>query len=131
MSGARSRRKGKVGERELAALLCAEGFPATRGAQHRGGPGSPDVLCESLPGIHFECKRTERLDLYGALMQARSESGPGQVGVVAHRRNDSEWVAILRLEDFVAILRESSLCEPTVGDAANALGVVIEGVEGA
>ena len=52
MSGARSRNKGARGELELARLLRSEGFPATRGQQHRGGPGSPDVLCSSLPSIH-------------------------------------------------------------------------------
>ena len=110
MSGARSRRKGAVGERELSRLLTDEGFPATRGAQHRGGPGSPDVLCPSLPGIHFEAKRCERLDLLGAIEQARSEAG-GRLPVVAHRRNGCEWVAILPLADLLAIVRESSYVE--------------------
>lgn len=69
--GARSRRKGAVGERALAAYLSGEGFPATRGQQHRGGPDAPDVIVEALPGLHFECKRTERLNVYDALDQAR------------------------------------------------------------
>ena len=108
MSGARSRRKGKRGELEFARLLTAEGFPAVRGQQHRGGPGSPDVIVPSLPGIHFEAKRCERLSLYDAVAQARRDAG-GRVPVVAHRRNNFEWVAILRLGDLLAILRESSL----------------------
>jgi Holliday junction resolvase len=116
VSGARSRRKGKRGERELAAALRAEGFPATRGAQHHGGPESPDVLCPSLPGLHFEAKRCERLSLYDALDQARRDAG-GRLPVVAHRRNGCRWVAILDLTDLLAILRESDFCRPT-GDAA-------------
>lgn len=103
-----SRRKGKRGERELAAALTAEGFPSTRGQQHRGGPGSPDVLVPSLPGIHWECKRAERLSLYDALAQAKSEAGD-KLPIVAHRRNHFEWVAILRLVDLLAIVRESDL----------------------
>ena len=110
MSGARSRRKGAVGERELAAVLSAEGFEATRGQQHRGGPGSPDVLVPSLPGIHWEAKRTERLSVYSALAQAKSEAG-GKLPVVAHRRNHCEWVAILPLVDLLTIIRASDLVQ--------------------
>ena len=109
MSGARSRRKGSRGERELARVLTSEGFPATRGQQHRGGPGSPDVLCPSLASIHWEAKRSERLSLYDALVQARADAGTGQIPVVAHRRNHHDWVAVLQLEDLLAILRESCL----------------------
>ena len=106
MSGSRSRRKGKRGERELARVLTAEGFPATRGQQHRGGPGSPDVIVQSLPGVHFECKRTERLSLYDAVSQARQDAGD-KLPIVAHRRNAHEWLAILPLVDLLAILGES------------------------
>ena len=105
-----SRRKGKRGERELAAALSAEGFPSTRGQQHRGGLGSPDVLVPSLPGIHWECKRTERFNAYDALAQAKSEAG-GRLPIVAHRRNHFEWVAVLRLVDLLAIIRESEFVQ--------------------
>ena len=110
MSGSRSRRKGAGGERELAAVLTAEGFDARRGQQHRGGPDSPDVLVPSLPGIQFEAKRTERLTLYDAIAQARHDAGD-KLPIVAHRRNASEWVAILPLVDMLAILRESDHAE--------------------
>lgn len=103
-----SRRKGKDGELELCRLLSSEGFAARRGQQHRGGPDSPDVVCDSLPGIHFECKRTERLNLYDALDQARDDAGE-RIPVVAHRRSDCRWLAVLDLRDLLAILRESSL----------------------
>ncbi len=105
-----SRRKGKRGERELAALLTAEGFPATRGQQHRGGPDSPDVLVPSLPRIYFEAKRTERLALYDAVAQAKNDAGD-KLPVVAHRRNHFEWLAILHLTDLLAILRESDFVQ--------------------
>ncbi len=102
--GARSWRKGQRGELELARLLSAEGFAATRGAQHRGGSDSPDVVCRDLPGLHFECKRCERLHLYDALEQAKADAGK-RLPVVAHRRNGHEWVAILRLGDLLALIR--------------------------
>jgi hypothetical protein len=55
-----SRNKGKRGELEAAKFLASEGFPARRGQQFSGGTDSPDVLCEALPRIHFEVKRTEK-----------------------------------------------------------------------
>ncbi len=71
------------------------------------------MLVPSLPGIHFEAKRTERLSLYDALGQARRDAGD-KLPIVAHRRNASEWVAILRLEDLLAILRESDFVQPAI-----------------
>lgn len=142
MSGLRSRNRGKRGERMLAAALTAAGFPAHRGAQHRGGPDSPDVLCRALPDLHFESKFAERFHLYDALEQAQRESRPGQIAVVAHRKTHTPWVAILALEDLLHILAESSYCESggrmvtldgkpvvvTVDDALAAVeGEVLEG----
>lgn len=106
---ARSRNKGKTGERELARLLTAEGFEARRGVQYHGGTDSPDVICPCLPGVHFEVKRTERLRLYGALAQARHDAGD-KLPIVAHRANNSPWVAIMDLTDLLAILRASDYC---------------------
>lgn len=117
--GAMSRRKGKVGERELAAALSAAGFPAHRGVQYHGGPESPDVVCECLPGVHWEVKRTERLHLYAALQQATNDAH-GRVPIVAHRANGSPWVAILRLDDLLAILWKSShVVQPRDSEPSN------------
>ena len=109
-------RKGKAGERELAAFLRERGFYARRGQQHKGGEDSPDVVCGdiaaaeaaellAMPLLHLECKRTENLRLYDALTQAVNDAGAGKVPVVAHRRSRKEWVAILRLEDLLEIMR--------------------------
>lgn len=97
--GKASRDKGKRGEREVAALLREHGFEARRGVQYRGGADSPDVV--GLPGVHIEVKRTERLDLYGALEQSRRESGEGETPVVIHRRNGREWVVIEPFENWI------------------------------
>ena len=104
--GARSRRKGAVGERELAAWLRERGYEARRGQQFSGSPESPDVVCSGVP-FHFECKRTERIRLYDAIAQATADAGD-RIPVVAHRRNRGEWLAVLRLEDLIALLRGSS-----------------------
>ena len=107
--GKRSRDKGARGEREVAAILRAAGYDAHRGAQHKGGPESPDV--DGLPGVHIEVKRTERLSLYDALSQAKRDAG-GKLPVVIHRRNESEWVVIQPLEDWLELFREYEAVRP-------------------
>lgn len=97
-----SRDKGARGERELARLLSEAGYPARRGQQFSGGCDSPDVKCDSLRALHFESKVTQRLDLYGALSQARRDA-PSKIPVVAHKRNGAEWVVILPLSDFLRV----------------------------
>ena len=99
--GKKSRDKGKNGERELAELLRAHGYDARRGAQHKGGPDSPDVI--GLYGAHIEVKRTESLRLYDALAQAESDAQGAEFPVVFHRKNNRKWVAIMDAEDFIEI----------------------------
>lgn len=98
-----SRQKGKVGELEFAKFLREHGYAgARRGQQFKGGTDSPDVV--GLDGFHTEVKRTEALRLYDALDQAKNDAGAGKVPVVAHRKNKERWVAILDMEDFLALL---------------------------
>ena len=99
-----SRDKGKRGELELSHFLTDHGHPARRGQQFSGGPDSPDVICKSLP-FHFEVKRTECLSLYPAMQQAANDAGEGSVPMVIHRRNRREWLAILRLDDLLELLK--------------------------
>ena len=54
--------KGKRGEREVAALLRANGFPfARRGQQFKGTADSPDVVCDELPNVYMEVKTSPAL----------------------------------------------------------------------
>lgn len=99
-----SREKGARGEREFASYLRENGFTARRGQQHSGSPDSPDVVSD-LP-VHWEVKRREKLSVYKALDQAVGDAGES-TPVVAHRRNQREWVAILRMEDFLDIMRRA------------------------
>lgn len=98
-----SRQKGKVGELELAAFLREAGFDSKRGQQFHGGADSPDVT--GIPGVHVECKRVEAGNLYGWLDQACADAGPSSIPLVCHRRNRREWVAIIRLSDFIKIFK--------------------------
>ena len=98
--GKASREKGKRGERELAAELREYGYDARRGQQY-SGKGGDDVV--GLPGIHIECKRVERLDLYAAMEQATNDAKDDERPVVFHRKNNKEWLVTLGLEDFIRI----------------------------
>lgn len=102
-----SKRKGKTGELELARKLREYGYEARRTVQYNGKEedGQADLL--GLPGVHIECKRTERLNLYEAVNQAKRDSkGREELPVVFHRKNNSEWLAILPLDSFIEIYRE-------------------------
>lgn len=102
--GRMSRQKGKVGEREVAELLRANGFPAARrGVQYQGGPDSPDVV--GIVGFHNEVKRTEAFRLYPALEQAKTERKDGDLPVVWHRANGRPWVVVMDALDFLALVR--------------------------
>jgi Holliday junction resolvase len=96
--------KGISGERELAHVLTERGFAAKRGQQYQGSPDSPDVICAALSGWHIECKRTERLDLYGALEQASGDAAEHKRPLVIHRKNKQPWVAILLLDDLLNLM---------------------------
>ena len=99
-----SRAKGKVGEREFAALLRAEGFDARRGQQFAGGADSPDVVSDALGWLHIEVKRTQALNLADACAQAEGDSS-GKPWIVAHRRNHAPWLVTLTAETFFRLLR--------------------------
>ncbi len=90
--------KGKRGEREAAkAIRQVFGVGARRGQQFSGGKDSPDVI-HGLTGLHLEVKRTEKLQLWAALEQAKADAG-ANVPAVMHRTNRREWILILPLAD--------------------------------
>lgn len=107
--GKPSRDKGKRGEREIAGLLRDYGYDARRGVQYHGGADSPDVV--GLPGVHIEVKRTETLSLYPAMEQAKHDAAPWEMPVVMHRRNNCEWLCVMRLDDFMKLYQGYELNE--------------------
>jgi hypothetical protein len=113
-----SKQKGKRGEREAAQFLTSEGFPARRGQQFAGGTDSPDVVCESLSGLHFEVKRTERGNPYDWVSQAQRDAGY-KLPVVLHRRNDHEWLAVMPARDFLRVIRESNFVATPAAEPSN------------
>ena len=105
-----SREKGCKGERELTKILRDYGYTARRGQQYSGANGDADVV--GIPGVHIECKRVEKLNIHDAMQQAMRDARDGEIPVVMHRKNRTEWLVTMRLEDW---LKERSgsdeLCE--------------------
>lgn len=99
-----SRQKGKAGELELARKLKEYGYDARRSVQYNGKDGQADVL--GLPHIHIEAKRVERLNLYDAMDQAKRDAKNGDKPAVFHRKNRSNWLVTMELDNFMEIFKE-------------------------
>lgn len=102
-AGRRSRRKGAVGERELAAVLRSHGFTGAKRGQQRSGLEQADVV-DGPKGWHLECKRVERLNVFEAFRQATRDAPPGTVPMVATRRSGEEWLAVVELDVLLALI---------------------------
>lgn len=99
-----SRNKGAAYEREIAKKLREYGYKARRGQQYSGANGDADVI--GLEGVHLECKRTERTDLYGWLAQAERDARDGELPVVVHRKNNSKSLVIMDFDVFMKLYRD-------------------------
>ncbi len=102
-----SNAKGKRGERAWRDKLREHGFiQSRRGQQFSGGTDSPDVICPELPGIHFEVKYVQKLNMYNAIDQAKFDCGD-KVPVVASRKNDAEWLITMRGDDWLNLIKQT------------------------
>lgn len=101
------RRRGAAYEREIAKDLKARGYDARRGQQFCGASGDADVI--GLPGVHIECKRTNRLRLYEALQQSIDDARPGEIPTVWHRSDGNKTVVILRESDFLDLYERAHM----------------------
>lgn len=100
-------RKGAYGERELAEVLRGYGYDVTRGGSLTFGE-VPDLV--GLPGVHIECKRVERLNLWKAMQQAAADAVRFKDGmpIVFHRQNRKLWLVTMRLEDFIKLYEHAA-----------------------
>lgn len=100
-----SKRKGADGERELAKKLKEYGYDCRRGQQYCGANGDADVV--GLSGIHIECKRVEKLNIYAAIDQSKLDASLTQsLPAVFHRKNDCEWLVTMTLDNWIELYRE-------------------------
>jgi hypothetical protein len=99
MSGARSRNKGQVGERELCKLLSDElGVLVTRNVDQARKGGAD---CLELQGFTVEIKRQERLarpTWWAQAVRQAEAHGTGEP-IVFYRRSREPWQALIRTVD--------------------------------
>lgn len=98
-----SKRKGAVGEVELAHKLKEYGYDAKRSVQYNGKDGQADVI--GLPHIHCEVKRVEKLNIYDAIEQAKRDAKNGDKPAVFHRKNRRNWLVTMELDEFMEIYK--------------------------
>lgn len=101
-----SKSKGARGERELSSKLREYGYNTRRGQQYCGANGDADVV--GLPNIHIECKRVEKLNIYNAISQAKADAKENELPTVFHRKDRSEWLVTMTLEDWMKIYKDSN-----------------------
>ncbi len=112
LSGAGARRKGHQWERDVVHLFAAIfGAGVRRGLQYRDGADAPDVV--GVPGWWIECKKGRRPNPCAALRQAIAAAAKSGLRPVAICREDNEEpTAMLRLDDFLELLRRAEVAEP-------------------
>lgn len=109
-----SRNKGAAGERELAKILKDYGYEnSRRGQQYCGSNGDADVI--GLSGVHIECKRVERLNIYDAMNQSQGDSKNGEIPTVFHRRNRHPWLVTMSLSDWMNMYKAFEKMLPVKG----------------
>lgn len=100
------KQKGKRGELELVRKLKEYGFDTRRTVQYNGKAEDGQADLVGLKGIHIESKRVERLNLYDAMAQAIHDAKDGELPSVFHRKNHSEWLVTMRLQDWMELYKE-------------------------
>lgn len=100
-----SRAKGKRGELALVRRLREYGYEVRRGQQYSGANGDADVI--GLPGIHIECKWVERLNIWDAIDQSTRDAKAEEIPTVMHKKNGTQWLVTLSLDDFMQLYGES------------------------
>ena len=101
-----SKQKGKRGELELVRKLKEYGFGTRRSVQYNGKADAGQADLVGLDGIHIECKRTERLNLYDAMTQAKHDAKGGALPTVFHRKNNCNWLVVMELDDWIQLYKE-------------------------
>jgi hypothetical protein len=100
---ATERRKGARGELEVLELVRARWPRATRNFAS-GAAGNGDIA-HGPEGVLIECKRTERLRIRDAWAQASADADrAGRSPVVCTRWNAGPWLAVVELDDLLALL---------------------------
>ena len=102
MGGRMSRNKGAAAERELAQILSDElGFVVKRKLGQARDSGD-DI---QVGKFRIEAKRRETLALPAWCRQIEAHCESHEVPVVAYRQNGQPWRIVMKLEDFLPLMR--------------------------
>ena len=104
-----SRQKGARAERNLAKKLNEYGYECRRGQQFSGLHGDADVV--GLPYVHLESKHVERLNIFDAMAQSIRDARDGELPTVMHKKNNTEWLCTMRLDDWMKLYQAYELQE--------------------
>lgn len=103
-----SKQKGNRFERLVAGLFKDYGYNAFRTAQYEGKSGNcADV--EGVPGLHIECKHSEKMHLYEWMAQADRDNNASRIKklpVVIHKANNKDVLVSMHFEDFMELYTE-------------------------
>ena len=103
MNGRGARNKGAAGERELAAILSDRlGFVVKR-KLGQARDGEDDI---QVGKFRIEVKRREAIRIDAWCEQVEACIQPGEIPVVAYRRNGQPWRVVLLLDDFIPMVRD-------------------------
>jgi len=108
------RRKGTSGELEVRDIFRAAGFDCDR-TPNSGALRIRSDLYGNVPA-HLEVKRQETARPWAWWQQATDEAQPGELPVVAFRRNRSQWLAIVDLHQLADLMAAASLATKSAGD---------------
>jgi Holliday junction resolvase len=96
------RDKGAAAEREVAAILSESmGVKVTR-KLGQARDGGDDI---QVGRYRLEVKRREALSIDAWCEQVEACCEPQDVPVVVYRRNGKPWRVVLRLDDFIPLMR--------------------------
>lgn len=107
MASQSRKHRGYKTQRLVAAYLVARGYIYALSC----GAGSQGTDVTGVPGLDIEVKARTGLDLPGLMRQLHARHDNGLMGVGVIRLNGQgdlsvpEYVAVLRLEDFVTLYR--------------------------
>ena len=106
MSGKAPKRKGSGFEREIAKYLSDKLNINSYRTPMSGAIQNLRADLMGTPGLHVECKRREKLQIYAALQQAEKARDENTLVTVVNRRNNmktGESLVVMRLDEWLQL----------------------------
>ncbi|HWT25847.1 MAG TPA: hypothetical protein VN213_20245 [Solirubrobacteraceae bacterium] len=85
-------------------MLRAMGWTSAHRNFGSGSQGGGDII-GGPPGVHIECKRRERCEIWSWIAQAEAEARPTDLPAVFFRRNRSQWYVAIPADELLALLK--------------------------